>query len=839
MPVECASAAVALRDASPTHPLAAHDDALPPSPPSEPEPPHDTDASPPSPHASAAAPPPPPARARAPAVARLWEQYAEALGGRIELAADPRRRGALRLRGGRLRCALQHAEHAEVLSLEAAALQAAVRESRATLRGARARSEAFWTQARRLEAEGRLRFEELVLARQERRRAAEREAGQALSACHAALRLALGAARRAHEARCVAQRERREETQSDVAWRIFCARVEHEQPALAVTPLPADQLHALQPALHHPPVGGAAGRRAPRRAAAIAAARAGERGGQPPPAVSRQPSLDGGGAAVSARSTRAWGSLTCTEACATREELDGLLLRLCAGAASREPASEREGRGGEARPLFPINMSLCARLVGWFTPNERPQHEACIYYIHEEFFGSTTLDLLDAAAEAQALASSSSPTPLEYPSFHSGSSPRCASLSRHTRAHSDSAIARTCPSPLQEAGSLEGTRGSAELPPARCAALLTHLQPLRAPWRHRPYVRPRSAKIHRFRADGGFRQLATRQTLLASPAAQGTVCACVPPDGAGAAGADGLELHFREATLEQLLAVEWVYTSLDAGVGAPLESRTHLAFPPSHLIHTLYATVALPNASSEDEVAAGDSIRLRPLSPYEVDDLVKTYAHRSLPSSRPPSATLALAAHIPETVHGQSARRAIGHALVHKYCGLVPPSSSGTHFLVQLEENRPARESSGRGGDRSYIEKPGVRATERSQDCETGADMASADLPQLVQMLQDGSLETSLLACLQRPFPEDHGLVEPCAAERNLERMLAEMTAELEAEAACTARLRGELEELQLGGPIHVERLAGKRSPSKKSRRTSNEPINTSHERHEAGPLSF
>ena len=95
----------------------------------------------------------------------------------------------------------------------------------------------------------------------------------------------------------------------------------------------------------------------------------------------------------------------------------------------------------------------------------------------------------------------------------------------------------------------------------------------------------------------------------------------------------------------------------------------------------------------------------------------------------------------------------------------------------------------------------------------------------LVQMLQDRSLEDSLLASLQRPLPVGVQQHDPRAAERALELAIAQLTAELDAEAACTAQLRAELEEWQLGSSTgragSLEKLSKPESPSKSSRRHS------------------
>ena len=175
--------------------------------------------------------------------------------------------------------------------------------------------------------------------------------------------------------------------------------------------------------------------------------------------------------------------------------------------------------------------------------------------------------------------------------------------------------------------------------------------------------------------------------------------------------------------------------------------------------------------------------------------------------------------------------------LIHMYCALTPPPASerregekgGAHLLVQLGElptGEPVRADlksvdSSKGGEKGTDrgeEKGKVAEGRRSLGAEADA---AAEMPPLVRMLDEGTLEEALFGLMRRPLPRGHCLVDPRSSEKQLDRMLTLLTAELEAEAACTAQLRAELEGWQMGGPPRLEKLAKPESPSKAARRVA------------------
>ena len=286
---------------------------------------------------------------------KLWEQYATALGDRIVDASTGRSR-KLSLRGERLVCALSQAELAERLTLECAKLQLEQREARLSLQGLRSRGDSFWARVAQLHTESTQQLHELTLTRQLRLKEIEVDCLQPLTACNAELRISLGAKRTEHEERMVRLSRRREETEGDLVWRVFCHSLEHEQSnTISVTPLHHDHVQVLDAVVVGQmeaslPTGESTTWRVVRAASLTVPKAASSAQGPLPSAVSGTSSS---GACppgspstqpTSARATRNLSGLVCSELIVSRDELHGLLEKMTAAVVNGK-------EGEDAKPL--------------------------------------------------------------------------------------------------------------------------------------------------------------------------------------------------------------------------------------------------------------------------------------------------------------------------------------------------------------------------------------------------------------------------------------------------------------------------------------------------------
>ena len=208
----------------------------------------------------------------------------------------------------------------DALRVETECLKLTLRRTRLHLRQLQRRREAFWSQPERV-----LRDEDLRLAAQQQiwtQHRAVREHGclQPLSTCVAELRRWQGVQRAAHERKCAQLRCRREASEGDLQWRIFCARLAHDScGALSVAPLTPEQTRFCDAAAAPQLQPRSKAKDAARvftvmRAASISAAR---------------PSGYGAAGPASARSTR---GLVCGDLCQSSSQLERTLSRLIATA---------------------------------------------------------------------------------------------------------------------------------------------------------------------------------------------------------------------------------------------------------------------------------------------------------------------------------------------------------------------------------------------------------------------------------------------------------------------------------------------------------------------------
>ena len=240
------------------------------------------------------------------------------------------------------------------------------------------------------------------------------------------------------------------------------------------------------------------------------------------------------------------------------------------------------------RPLFPINMPLSASLVSWLQPTSRPSGDDGVYYLAEEYrpVGVTRAD--DASG-----------------------------------------------APIVRAG----------------------------------------LAAAQFLADGGAKRLAALPSMVAREYGASGLLAFAPPEqapssaastaapavGGGSEAECGVALQLRPASVEHLLGVGLVLERLQpddmeafGGVYAP-------RFPPAARLASLYvrcpptlppaASPAGVEADADTSVATADggssvatadggcSLRVRPLSPPELEELARVYISRSIAA---PTATLAL-----------------------------------------------------------------------------------------------------------------------------------------------------------------------------------------------------
>lgn len=281
---------------------------------------------------------------------KLWQEYASALGERAE-GAQTQPIQKLSLRGERLTCALSQAEFAEGLALECAQLKLQQREARLELRALRGRGESFWARVSQLHAEATEQLCELSLARQARMREVEVECLQPLTACNAELRLTLSTQRAEHEQRCVRLRRLREEMEGDLAWRVFCHRLEHEQlGAVLLSPLPHEQVQVIDSVVlgqtqASMPKGESTCWRVV-RAASLSIAR----GAPSDAAAAADQPASSATQPLSARATRTLGGLLCSQLCSSREELHAVLEKMVGSVLGGKEAREGgrgDGEGGK------------------------------------------------------------------------------------------------------------------------------------------------------------------------------------------------------------------------------------------------------------------------------------------------------------------------------------------------------------------------------------------------------------------------------------------------------------------------------------------------------------
>lgn len=126
------------------------------------------------------------------------------------------------------------------------------------------------------------------------------------------------------------------------------------------------------------------------------------------------------------------------------------------------------------------------------------------------------------------------------------------------------------------------------------------------------------------------------------------------------------------------------------------------------------------------------------------------YIHRGLVSHRWPTASLALPSHLPKKSDDPMATTSPPEEdnMVHMYCGLSPPTSSGTHLILQLvdptipEWAHPAKvkvadfKGSGRSAEKLSERLVGKANYKTLVGLKWEADAFYEELPPLVRMLQ-------------------------------------------------------------------------------------------------------
>lgn len=547
---------------------------------------------------------------------------------------------------------------AESFSLEESGLHHLTWRARAQLERTRARESTLRLRVRRDVAADALWLTAQGQLLVQQRALDEQASLQQLAICLADLRRWHDIRRTLHDRACTHLRRRRDGVQGNLHWRVFCARLEHDtHRTLAAEPLSGEQLRACKLVFQQ---------QLPSRAISHEGSR--QQDVERAAVVSETTS----GGSASPRTARSLRGLICDDFCNTHGQFELMLRRACATVTISRPFGQSSAsRGAEEKEHQPKSPSpahaLLARVRPWAPAPERNGGG-----------GDDTPGVMISPAEE-----------------------RMPLFPLSMRLNSDCL------------GWMHAT------PPAAAHRHLFFVVGEDATKRLPIPMRGSRATAYACSFVGGrmMQRLAACSHLVAT-GALGADLRIQASEGPSGSDREPLELRLRPATVENLLAVECLWQSIDDTDRRALSASYTWPIASQQRLTTLYAPLESGACHSSKNGRVGHGCwtygnympqQLRPLRPFELSELLRVYVLRS------PLAPLAALALPRALIDGSD-------TLQHVYCSLTQTAggcSASECLILQIQGELPMENASG--------------------------DTGPVHLAQLGKMLHDGSLHGALL----------------------------------------------------------------------------------------------